>query len=124
MTLSILGRKPAKVPSKDGRSADAVLLRRARTELTTHIGGKPSATQKALIDRAAMLTLHIARMDAKAIEAGDFSDHASRQYLAWSNTLTRTLRTLGLEATPPPQPKMLTPRQIMGLDPRPEGHIR
>ena len=38
--------------------------------------------------------------DARAIEAGEFSDHASRQYLAWSNTLTRTLRALGLAAAP------------------------
>jgi hypothetical protein len=102
MIGSILGRKPARVPSKDGRSADAVLLRRTRAAMTAHVGGKPTATQKALIDRAAMLTLHLARMDTKAMEAGEMSDHASRQYLAWSNTLTRTLRTLGLEAVPPP----------------------
>lgn len=48
-----------------------------------------------------MLTLHIARMDARANEDGELSDHASRQYLAWSNSLTRTLRTLGLDETAP-----------------------
>jgi hypothetical protein len=67
-------------------------------------------TQIALIDRAAMLTLHLARMDAKAIEAGEFSDHASRQYLAWSNTLTRTLKALGLE---PASARPLTPTEAL-----------
>jgi hypothetical protein len=113
MSPSILGRKPAKVPSKDGRSADAVLLRRTKAALVTHTGGKPSATQRALIDRAAMLTLHLARMDARATDEGGLSDHASREYLAWSNTLTRTLRTLGLEAVPPPPPRVRTVQEII-----------
>lgn len=117
MNGSIIGRKPAKVPSKDGRSADAVLLRRTRSSLIAHIGGCPSATQSALIERAAQLSLHLARLDRRAIEAPEMSDHASRQYLAWSNTLTRTLARLGLDAAPSPATKPLTPRQIMGLDP-------
>jgi hypothetical protein len=101
MNGSILGRRPPRVASKDGRSADAVLLRRTRAAMIKHVGGRPSATQRALIERAAMLTLHLARMDTRAMEAGDMSDHASRQYLAWSNTLTRTLAHLGLAAAPP-----------------------
>jgi len=103
---SIIGRKPAKVPSKDGRSADAVLLRRTRAALVAHVGGKPSATPRALIDRAANLTLHVARMDAQAMEAGGLSDHASRQYLAWSNSLTRTLAVLGLDAVKASRPSV------------------
>jgi hypothetical protein len=87
--------------------------------MVAHVGGKPSATQKALIERAAMLTLHLARMDMRAMEAGDLSDHASRQYLAWSNTLSRTLTQLGLEAAPPPKSKPKTARQLLGLDPYP-----
>jgi hypothetical protein len=98
MAQSVLGRKPAKVPSKDGRSADAVLLRRTKAAFTSHVGGKPSATQRALIERAANLTLHVARMDAQAMEAGALSDHAARQYLAWSNSLGRTLVLLGMDA--------------------------
>ena len=98
MSTSILGRKPARVPSRDGRSADAVLLRRTKAALTAHVGGKPSATQRALIDRASQLTLHVARMDAKAMEEGCLSDHASRVYLAWSNSLARTLALLGMDA--------------------------
>lgn len=88
----------------DGRSREAVLLRRVRADLTAHLGGKPSATQRALIERAASLSLHIALLDAKALKAGGvMTDHDSRQYLAWSNALTRTLRQLGnkgVAATP------------------------
>ena len=101
------------------RLAEGRRLREFRAELTAHVGGAPTATQRALIDRATVLQYHLTGLDRKTIESGDLSDHASRQYLAWSNTLTRTLRALGLEATPPPKPKMLTPRQIMGLDPKP-----
>jgi hypothetical protein len=104
MLRSLRSQKHNKVPSGDGRSADARLMRRVREELTRHVGGNPSATQIALIDRAAMLTLHVSKMDQRAVEAGEFSDHASRQYLAWSNTLTRTLRQLGLEAAKPAKP--------------------
>jgi hypothetical protein len=39
-------------------------------------------------------------MDTQAPQDGGMSDHASRQYLAWSNTLTRTLKALGLTAAP------------------------
>ncbi len=113
MGKSILGRQPAKVPSRDGRSADAVLLRRTKAALCAHVGGKPSATQRALIDRAAQLTLHVARMDARAMEDGGLSDHATREYLAWSNTLSRTLALLGLDAVPAPPPRVPTVKEIL-----------
>ena len=106
MGKSILGRQPAKVPSKDGRSADAVLLRRTKAALIAHVGGRPSATQRALIDRCASLTLHVARMDAQAMEDGGLSDHASRQYLAWSNSLGRSLKLLGLDAVKAARPDL------------------
>jgi hypothetical protein len=101
MLRSLRSQKHNKVPSHDGRSADARLLRKTRAELTAHCGGKPSATQLALIDRAAMLTLHVSKMDLKAVEAGEFTQHASNQYLAWSNALSRTLAKLGLEGSKP-----------------------
>ena len=70
-----------------------------RAELLKHVGSTPSATQRALVDRAAWLSLHVAMMDAKAIEAGGMpTEHDSRQYLAWSNTLTRTLTAIGLKS--------------------------
>jgi hypothetical protein len=99
--------RPAALAKLDQRTREARIMREARAELTAHVGGTPTATQKALIDRAAMLTLHLARMDAKAIESGELSGHASRQYLAWSNTLTRTLARLGLEGAPAPRMSLM-----------------
>ena len=72
-----------------------------RADLTEHVGGRPSATQRMLIERAAWLTIHVAQLDAKGVGPG-LTEHDHRQYLAWSNTLTRTLRTLGLEGASPP----------------------
>ena len=81
----------------DGRRRESQLLAHVRAELTTHVGGSPSATERALIERAATLTLHISLMDTKAIEAGGMSARDSREYLAWSNALTRTLALLKLK---------------------------
>jgi hypothetical protein len=87
----------------DQRSREYRLLRRFREALVAHIGGTPSAVQTALIERAAQLQLRIALFDAKFVEKGGMSDHDSRTYLAWSNSLTRTLAQLGLHATPSPR---------------------
>ncbi len=71
-------------------------MRGVRAELTAHLGGRPSATQRVLIDRAAMLTLQIAMMDARQASCG-LSPRDSREYLAWTNTLTRLMRQLGMK---------------------------
>lgn len=76
------------------------MLRAVRADLAAHVGGKPSAVQRALIDQAAMLQLHVAAMDRKAAEAetcGCLSERDARQYLAWCNSLSRLLRQLGLK---------------------------
>lgn len=82
----------------DGRTSEAQLIAKVRAELTAHVGGKPTAAQRMLIDRAAMLSLQVYLMDRQALRDGTMSEHTCRQYLAWSNTLTRTLTALGLEA--------------------------
>lgn len=63
------------------------------------MGGKPSVVETALIERAAQLQLRLAIFDAKFVEKGEMTDHDARTYLAWSNSLTRTLGELGLEAS-------------------------
>lgn len=96
--LGPFSRAPA-LANLDGRSKAGRALREMRAELLKHVGSTPSATQRALVDRAAWLSLHVAMMDAKAIEAGGMpTEHDSRQYLAWSNTLTRTLTAIGLKS--------------------------
>ena len=56
-----------------------------------------------MIDRCAWLSLHVAQLDAKAIEGGGLTDHDHRTYLAWSAALTRTLRQLGSKGAPAPR---------------------
>ena len=73
-------------------------MQQIRAELSAHVG-QPSAVQRMLIERAATLSLQIETLDRRMFEGGQLSEHDSRVYLAWSNTLTRTLKVLGLSAT-------------------------
>ena len=67
----------------DWRTREGKLLAAARAELIAQVGGHPNNVQKALIERAARLTLYIELMDRDAVEAGTMSERNSRQYLAW-----------------------------------------
>jgi hypothetical protein len=90
--------RPTVLAKRDQRTREARLLREARAELTAHVGGNPSATQRALIDQAAQLRLRLACMDRKFAESGAFTEHDSRTYLAWSNSYTRALAQLGMKS--------------------------
>ena len=90
--------RPDSLAKISGRTREGRIVRGVRADLTAHLGGKPSATQRVLIERAAMLTLRIALMDAKASD-GRLSEKDGREYLAWTNTLTRLMRQLGLKGT-------------------------
>jgi len=81
----------------DGRSSDGRFLRRVRLELSQHVGGKPSATQHALIDRIAWLRLRIAAMDSRTASAKQMTELDSRTYLAWVRNVSTTLIQPGLE---------------------------
>jgi hypothetical protein len=83
----------------DGRTREARLMRETRAALVAHVGGTPSATQAVLIDRCVQLTLRVAAMDRKFAESGSMTQHDSNFYLAWSNSLSRALRDLGMKAT-------------------------
>jgi hypothetical protein len=69
-----------------------------RIALRAHVGGKPSIVQQTLIERACQLQIRIAMMDRDFANGFQQTEHDSRTYLAWSNSLTRTLRELGIEA--------------------------
>ena len=76
-----------------------------REALISHLGGKASlsAPRRAMVERAAMLQLRCAVLDGKILD-GTFSEYDAKTYLAFSNSLTRTLAALGLEpaAAKPP----------------------
>ena len=88
---------PATLARLDGRTREGRLMRRVRSDLIAHVGGKPSATQRMLVERAVTLSLYVSKLDAKLLKNGSMTEHDSRTYLAWSNSLTRTLRELGLQ---------------------------
>jgi hypothetical protein len=84
--------RPGVLAVIDGRRAEAKLMRDVRAELTKHCGGSPSATQRIIIDQAAMLTLGLHLMDRQVLQNEVMSERNGRQYLAWSNSLIRLPR--------------------------------
>jgi hypothetical protein len=81
----------------DGRSREARMLNRCRNVYAEYLGGwdKLSPPQQALIERIAMLQLRVAKLDEKML-TGQFTDFDTKQYLAWSNSLVRAMREVGL----------------------------
>ncbi|TPG45709.1 hypothetical protein EAH89_26270 [Roseomonas nepalensis] len=108
----------------DLRSREARLLRRFRAELTEHVGGSPSVTQRALIERACWLNLHLVKLDRKATEGDTTALPDSGRYLELSRGLCDALRMLGLtphehkaapatdEAVPTPAPASTSTKGI------------
>ena len=94
---------PATLAKLDGRTREARLMRGTRAALIAHVGGRPSVVQQTLIERACQLQIRIAMMDRAFADGGGQTEHDSRTYLAWSNSLTRTLRELGIAAAPAPK---------------------
>jgi hypothetical protein len=109
MTVAQIGpySRPHMLAKIDGRTKESRLMAAARDELTRHVGGSPSHVQRVLIERAARLMLYIEIMDRETLEAGTMSERASRQYLAWSNSLRLCLRELGVKAAPAAAPPSL-----------------
>ncbi len=91
-----------RLANPDRRTKEARLLKQMRVELAKHLGGedKLSATQRILVERAAMLQLRCALLDRKIVEGGKFTHVDNRTYLAWTNSLTRTITALGLQPAP------------------------
>ena len=89
--------RPKTLWKLDGRRKEAALMRRVRAELTAHCGGNPSAVQRALIERAAILSLRVEQLDAKIVAGEALTIHDSNYALAWNNALRRTLAALGAE---------------------------
>src|SRR5260370_25419946 len=82
----------------DKRTFEGKLYEQFRAELTEHCGGAPDIVQRSLIERAAWVKLRCAMLDAR-ITSGNFTESDSKTYLAWTNTLRRTLIALNAEAS-------------------------
>jgi hypothetical protein len=98
--------RPHILAKLDGRTKEAMLMRRTRAQLIEHVGGSPSAVELALIDRAVALTLRVAQLDAEIAQGEAQSSHDHRHYLAWSNSLTRTLAKLDAKKVEPSGPSL------------------
>lgn len=75
-------------------------MKQVRAELTAAVGGNPDIIQARLIDRACILSLRCAQLDAQIIAGVELGQHASNFALAWSNALRRTLVALGINPRP------------------------
>src|SRR5271165_6267793 len=82
----------------DGRSKLGRLLIATRRALAAHLGGEDrlTAPQCALVERCAMLQLRLAVLDERIV-TNTFTEYDAKTYLAFSNSLTRTLVALGLQ---------------------------
>ena len=56
-----------------------------------------------LIDQACALQLRLALMDKETYKVGAMTERNQVQYLAWSGSLQRVLRQIGLTAAPAPK---------------------
>jgi hypothetical protein len=92
---------PLALAKLDGRTREAALMRRVRTELTAHVGGNPTFPQRMLIDRAAVLALRIAQIERQMVTGETLSLHDNNHAIAWHNAYRRTLSAIGLEPAAP-----------------------
>jgi len=72
-------------------------MKRVRRDIATALGGALTPLQAQIADRCAWLSLRLAILDEK-LAAGTLGDLDQRVYLAWSNSLCRALRSLGIDA--------------------------
>ena len=73
------------------------LMAEVRDELTAHIGGKPTVTQRMLVNRAAVLSLRIHLLDRLTLSDAGLSEKNAREAVCWENALRRTLMALGIK---------------------------
>jgi hypothetical protein len=97
---------PHMLAKLDYRTKEGFLVRRVRHELSQHVGGSPSVTQRLLIERAAILSLRLAQLDRKIVADQHFTILDNNQYLAWANSLARILQQLGLQPAAAAKPTL------------------
>jgi hypothetical protein len=101
---SSLLRRGALGKLADGRTKLGRFIRCFEAELVEHCGGKPTVTQKILIDRIVRMRVRIDMLEEK-MTAGTFTDYDGKVYGGLLNGLRLTARDLGLEAPAPPAEK-------------------
>ena len=82
------------MPKVDGRTREGRAAKKFREELIAYLGGSPSVIERAIVERCVFLQLKCSLMDQK-IAGGYDSEYDSKVYLAWSNSMQRSLLKLG-----------------------------
>jgi hypothetical protein len=91
----------------DGRTREGKFLAAIRAELTEQVGGNPTPSERAIIDRVSWLRLHLTLLDEKVGAGGILSDHDVRHYLSYSNAVVRAMARLGAKGNAePPGPRL------------------
>lgn len=85
----------------DGRSAEGRFVRDLEAQLVAHVGGRPTVTQRLLIDRLIKVRLQLDALDAK-MAAGNWTSHDSRTHGGLQNAFRLCARELGVKAVTPP----------------------
>jgi hypothetical protein len=82
----------------DGRSWQWRFFKAKRKELTTALGGNLTYIQEQLVERAVWLQLKLTMLDHRLAtnDGRRFTKQDNNVYLAWHNSLARTLSLLGL----------------------------
>jgi hypothetical protein len=83
------------------RSNAGLYVKRLRAQLVDHIGHPPSKVEAIYIERCCWLSLRLAFLDQKIADDQDFNLPDANYYLAWSNSLCRTLARLGIQQGKP-----------------------
>jgi hypothetical protein len=91
------GSPPSRLLAVDARTREGKLVRTVQRDLTQQLGGKPTAAERMLINRCAYLSLRLALLDMR-MALGELSEHDHRFCISWSNSLTKTLKALGLKS--------------------------
>jgi len=91
----------------DQRSREGRFLATARHQIIEHVGGNPTIAQCILIDRIAWLMLHCHLLDERIVSGErDWGENDRKCYLAFSNSLVRALREIGLEGNAGREPTL------------------
>ena len=84
--------RPGRLALIDGRTAQAQFMKRIKNDLTRHVGGQPSVTQRMAIDQCAMLSLRLHMMDRAELQ--DRSAKNTHEYATLTSALSALLQQL------------------------------
>jgi hypothetical protein len=80
----------------DGRSSLGQYIRHLEAELVAHVGGKPTITERILIERLIKIRVQLDLLDEK-LARGDWTANDQRTYGGLLNALRLTAREIGLK---------------------------